>query len=327
VKKNSLAFSLLVVSFVIAFFSCKKINEATELGGDLIPAVDNVKTFEVSLEGQTNNLLYNDLDSMGFFDDAAIGHLNDPEFGTTHANAYFDIGRFSYGSYPFIVTSKDSVVAIDSVILSLAYTGGYGDTSDAAQLTFRVFEIAQGPEFTDTSFYSFKNTNDFPTTGGQLGSKTFSFKSIRDTNTAIRPGDTVRTPRVLRIPLSNTIGDRFRNYDTANQYKTDTAFKAAFKGLAIKSDNAGNSLAYFDLSDNTKTKLIIYYKARINGKDSTASSEFYHLPIVPTFITYKPANFRNGQANVIKRTYAGNAAATLNNGIPNEYKLYVQSGP
>lgn len=31
------------------FFSCTKINEATELGDDLIPAVDNVNTFDTTL--------------------------------------------------------------------------------------------------------------------------------------------------------------------------------------------------------------------------------------------------------------------------------------
>ncbi|MFL5809766.1 MAG: DUF4270 family protein, partial [Flavisolibacter sp.] len=139
-KKYSLAFSLLIVS-LFSFLSCKKINEATELGSDLIPPVDNVNTFEVPLDALSNNLIYNDTTALSFFDEVAIGHLNDPEFGTTHANGYFDISRGSYGTYPFI--AKHDSISVDSVILSMSYTSGYGDTSDAAQLSFRVFEIAQ----------------------------------------------------------------------------------------------------------------------------------------------------------------------------------------
>jgi hypothetical protein len=322
VKKYSLALSVLIIS-VISFLSCKKINEATELGSDLIPPVDNVNTFEVSLDAITDNRIYNDTTSLGFFDEVAIGHLVDPEFGTTHANGYFDISRTSYGTYPFIA-KHDSITAIDSVILSLSYTAGYGDTLDPAQLTFRIFEIAQSSSptgFNDTSFYRFAGTPDFPTTGGELGSKTFSFKNLRkDTAVAIRPNDTTRAINVVRIPLSNSLGERFKNYDSTNAYKSDSAFKANFRGLAVKADNAGSSLAYFDFTDNVKTKLVIYYKAKVNGKDSTSSLEFYHLPVLT-------GDFKNGQANTIARTYSGNAAAALSNGLNNDDKLYVQSGP
>ncbi|MFL5810407.1 MAG: DUF4270 family protein, partial [Flavisolibacter sp.] len=309
------------------FLSCKKINEATELGSDLIPPVDNVNTFEVPLDALTNNLIYNDTTALSFFDEVAVGHLNDPEFGTTHANGYFDISRGSYGTYPFI--AKHDSISVDSVILSMSYTSGYGDTSDAAQLSFRVFEIAQTSSpsgFNDTSFYKFSGTPDFPTTGGELGSKTFSFKSIRDTHYIVRT-DTAKAVRVLRIPLSNSLGERFKNYDSTNAYLSDSAFKTNFRGFAIKADNIGSSLAYFDYSNNLNTKLVIYYKAKINGKDSSSSTEFYHLAVVPPILVKNPANYRNGQADVITRNYSGNAGSTLNNGLDNDDKVYIQSGP
>ncbi|HWJ26561.1 MAG TPA: DUF4270 family protein, partial [Flavisolibacter sp.] len=130
------------------------------------------------------------------------------------------------------------------------------------------------------------------------------------------------------IPLNNSLGERFKNYDTAVQYKNDTTFKAAFKGFAVKADAVGNSFAYFNFSDNSKTKLIIYYTATINGKDSSASTEFYHTPTIPVVVLKNPANYSNGQANLITRGPSlGNSGTVLNNSNPDEPLLYVQSAP
>ncbi|MGZ8537472.1 MAG: DUF4270 family protein [Flavisolibacter sp.] len=320
-KKFSLAFSLLMI-FVFLGFSCKKINEATELGSDLIPPVDNVNTFEVALDAKTNNLIFNDTTTVSFYDEVAVGHIsNDPEFGSTHANAYFTIGRILYGTHPF----GDSVVtSIDSVVLSLAYTGGYGDTLAGSQLSIKVSEITDN-SFSDTVFYKYSSTPNF-NTGGDLATKTFQHTSLDDTLTLIRAGDTQKVANVVRITLPNSLGTRFAAYDTNNVYKNDAAFKKAFNGFAIKAENTGNSLAYFDLTDNTKTSLIIYYKAKFGGKDSALSTVFAHYPLVPSFFTV-PANYRNGQANDIKRNYSGNAGSTLNNGLDNDEKLFIQSSP
>ena len=115
-----------ILFFSLISWQCTKI-DTTDIGGNLIPAVDNVNTFEVFLNAVTDNKLANDTISASFTDQVAIGHITDPEFGTSHANAYFDIGRSGYGSYPFIA-GKDSI-KIDSVILSLSYQGKFGDTT------------------------------------------------------------------------------------------------------------------------------------------------------------------------------------------------------
>jgi Domain of unknown function (DUF4270) len=328
VKKFSLAFVLLTISFLIALSSCKKINEATSLGGDLIPGVDNVTTFEANLAATTDNKIFNDTTTIGFYEQVAIGHMNDPEFGQSHANAYFDISSSSYGAYPFIVSNRDSI-KIDSVVLSLAYQGGYGDTNSTSQLSFRVFELSPSSNFNDTTFFQYRATptlNDFATVS-ELGSRTFTYKDITDSESVIRH-DTTKVANVLRIPLAKSFGDRLKNYDTANQYKNDSLFKVAFKGFAVKADQVGNSFAYFNFSDNSKTKLIIYYKATINGKDSLSSVEFFHTPIVPVILYHNPANYENGQANFISRGPSlGNSGAVLNNTNPVEPVLYVQSAP
>ena len=58
-KRHFPIFFFAALFLVIGFLSCKKINEATELGGDLIPVVDNVNTFEVALSAISNNQRFN----------------------------------------------------------------------------------------------------------------------------------------------------------------------------------------------------------------------------------------------------------------------------
>ncbi len=322
--KNSnfaLSFLAIITSVAILFSSCKKLNESTELGGGLIPPVDNINTFETYLDVITDNKLFQDTTKVYFGDNLGVGHIsNDPEFGATHANAYFNIGSPYFANatntnpntfYPFI--NKDSV-AIDSVILSLSYSTFYGDTNSFQ--TIRVFEIAQTPGFIDTILYKY-DTTDFQTTGAQLGSKSFQIKSLKDSVLHIRKKDTTKLANVIRIPLQNQLGVRLAGYDTSNTsnggYRTDSIFKTLFKGLAIKADNSGNALTYIIPADATKTKLIVYFRVTKNGIKDTTFTEFYHQT--------------NGQANVIKRTAANGWASYLSNGLPSDDKIYLQSIP
>ncbi|MDQ3682469.1 MAG: DUF4270 domain-containing protein, partial [Bacteroidota bacterium] len=318
-KYHEILFSSFIVFFLlISFNSCKKINEATQLGDDLIPPIDNVNTFEVSFKTETNNALYNDSTKLRFNDDIALGHINnDPEFGQTNASVYFNIlPVIPTGSspkiYPFF--NKDSTLIIDSVILSLSYRGNYGDTQSLQ--TVRVFEIAQTSNFSNDSGYKFTQPN-FLTTGGQLGSKTFAISSLNDSLQLVRKKDTTRVGNVLRIPLNNTLGERFARYDTSNSsnggFRSDSIFFKLFRGLAIKADATGNGLAYFNLSDQAKTKLTVYFRVRKNGIIDTTATDFYHLT--------------NGQANIINRTPANGYASYLGNTAADDDKIYLQSDP
>ena len=315
-KKLRLSFSPLVVvaSAIVLFSSCQKINEATELGGGLVPEVDNVNTFETSFETITNNLLLNDTARLAFNDPVALGHIsNDPEFGKTTANVYFSLSASSYGTYPF--TSKENL-EIDSVVLSLSYTGSYGDA--AALQTVRVYELPQTSSFSDTAFYKFVHP-EFET-GLELGSKTFAINTLDDSVRQINyaPRDTVKTANVLRIHLDEFLGYRFAALDTTSGstggFKNDSIFKKNFKGLAIKAEEGtGNGLAFFNLTDVAKTNITVYYRAMRGTIKDTAQVVFVHS--------------RNGQANTINREPAGNYAANVSNGLERDELLYIQSTP
>jgi hypothetical protein len=299
--------------------SCKKINEATELGGDLIPPVDNVNTFEATFDVESDNLLFNDTTKIQANDLVALGHIgNDPEFGQTHADAYFSVYPKEEGDYPFI--DRDSLV-IDSAVLSLRFNGSFGDTNSLQ--TVRVFEIAQNSGFVDSVIYKYNDGTDFSTTGSELGSKTFSLRSLRDSITVISGSDTQRLANVLRIKMDTELGRRFANYDTTfgpnGGYNKDSIFNTLFRGLAIKADASGNGLGYFNLFDNDNTKLTVYFRTTINGVKDTSSTDFVHIP--------RTASHPGGVANPIKRTPAEGWASYLNNGVGQDDKIYLQSAP
>jgi hypothetical protein len=317
VEKFRLALLFSVLSIAL-FSSCKKINEATNLGGDLIPAVDNINTFEAILETQSNNAPYNDSSELGFSDRVALGSLNDPEFGTTKAEVYFSISAASYGTYPFVTSAPNNSdsLQIDSVVLSLAYTGAYGDTN--SQHKVHVFEIDQNSGFVDTTLFMFAHP-DFSTVGSELGSKTYTINTLNDSYAVGFKTDTPKIANVLRIPLNKSLGTRFANYDISSgpngAFSTDSAFKSVFRGLALKVDNLGGNggLSYFSLTD-TSTKLTVFFRNRKStGVWDTARVDFSHT--------------RNGQANIIKRTPSGNYTGYLANGPAPDDKIYLQSSP
>ncbi len=322
-KKHLPVFFFGSILFSIGFFSCTKINDSTRLGGDLIPAVDNVTTFDTSLVLSTDNRGNLNADSLGFNDDVAIGYINDPEFGTTTADAYFNVNLLSYGNYPFL--GKKADINVDSVVLSLSYRGVYGDSTLAQAIT--VYEIPQSASFSDTAFYKF-NSNDIAVSN-TLGTKSFRASELDDSILVKTLPDTIvrKTANVLRMLIASSIGTRLKDLDSAG-LSNDTSLKRELKGFGIRSGATGNSLSYFNLTDAAKSKLIVYYRSKVNGRDTAATIEFYHSPIYPpgsSAISFSPPNFRNGQANIIKRVPASGFAANLVTTI--DPVIYLQSTP
>ena len=315
--------ALLSLLSIILFFSCTKINVATELGDDLIPAVDNVNTFDTTLEIDAAFFPFEDTSRHFIDENMALGRINDPAFGSTTADMYFNLSSAVYGTYPYITNtpSNPDSLKIDSVVLSLSYQASYGDTamSTGSQISVQVSEIAPNNGFVDTMLYRFDHAG-FSTIAPSLGSKTFTIKNVTDSQTIIRKRDTSKVARVLRIPLSNSIGQKLASYDTTSGpnggYKSDTAFRKLFRGLTVKTISAtGNgALAYFNLT-NLNTRLIVYFRATKNGVTDTTFAQYLHTAY--------------SQANSIKRTAGGEYLAKIQNQPTQPYpqKLYIQSSP
>jgi hypothetical protein len=304
---------------VVLFFSCTKINEATELGGDLIPAVDNVNTFDTTIDISGAYFPFDDSSKHLITENMALGKTNDPVFGSTTADIYFNLSSTLYGTYPYITAfpSHPDSLQIDSVVLSLSYSGSYGDTTVGTQLGVQVVEIEKNNGFNDTTLYRFDSPG-FTTTGPVLGSKTFGFRGFKDTTyLEQKKGVITKAVNVLRIPLNKSLGQRLAAYDTTSSanggYKNDTTFRKLFRGLAVKTTTAsGNgALAYVNLSDVANSRLFVYFRVKKNGVADTLSATYTHA-------TYS-------QANSIKRIAGGDYLANFSQ--RSSQKLFVQSSP
>ena len=117
---------ILVASFV--FWGCTKL-DTTNLGVDLIPAVDNVHTFRDTFQIETTQGFFNDTSQVNLSGNFLLGRINnDPLFGTTNAELFL---QFKPPFYPYYYGNPlDTLIGIDSVVLTLKYSGDYRNNKD-----------------------------------------------------------------------------------------------------------------------------------------------------------------------------------------------------
>ena len=272
---RSIRFILFCFSLLFIVSSCKKLNEASEIGGDVIPGADGVNTYDTSLTSlQTFNHIFEatkDSASVGLVNDQILGNIsNDPLFGKTNAKMFLQLKPDVYPWTFAGVSNKDSLY-IDSVVLVLGWKGSYGDTVGSQKVNVK--EIDTHSDFRVDSFYTIRDPG--PPTTTLLGTKTFSPANLKDSVKAYK--DT--TTGQLRIRLDNSFGRRLLDYDVTNAYATDSAFNTYFKGFAIEADQSvGNALMAFGIYNNSNTKLAIYYRFTKGGKDDTTVNYFLVKP-------------------------------------------------
>jgi hypothetical protein len=302
-----LAFLVLLIN---VSSSCTRV-DTTDLGNGLLPPVDNIKTFDTVYDVVTNNFLFNDSSRIFDTEDHALGVIqNDPVFGRLSGSIYFNVSPATF-AYPFI--NKDSIKQVDSVVLSMAFTGVYGDSMTTQ--TFGVYELQDDVRFKD-SVNGYLVRNNGINLGPLLKTHTQNFDRLGDQYVINLGKDTQQIKNQMRIRLDNSFGQRFINYG-AEVYLNDTTFKTAFPGFGILPQGGGqNALAYFNLANTQNTKLSIYYKAKsLNGIVDSA--------LVTTF-TFR--NFRN--LNKIERTVSGSELGTaVNNGSDSDDKVYIATSP
>lgn len=334
-KNRQLALTLgsIITGILILFSSCKKINEATELGGDLIPPIDNINTFDTTITVEAYNdlftlagpaILSRDSTRTDYSDEQFLGVITNGDllFGKTDARMYFELKPPSY-KHTF-KNSPDSL-HIDSVVLVLDYVETYGDST--ASQTITAYEI-NDPSINfraDTTYLVrenlFANSNLIP-----LGSKVVKPESLKDSIRNYK--DT--TARQLRITLSNAFGQRLLEYDTTaargfiNAYSSDSLFKSKFQGFALRSTGGGNALMGFNLL-GTNTKLAIYYK------DDNGNSAPEKWDTLVDYFVFRPyaTNGTSGSAsaNFVERDYAGTPLLAAQGGIMPDPLVYIQNTP
>ncbi len=305
-----LSFVAIVTTVAILFSACRKINESTDLGGGLIPPVDNINTFDTTLTVQAFNDTFGlatDSQYLAKNEEFFLGKIiGDPFFGDTDARLFFELKPPIF-KYHFL-NHPDSLY-IDSVVLVLNYVETYGDTNTAQ--TVNVYELDQINNFrSDTAYLIRKSTLTY---SNLLGSKTFLPSSLNDTVKAYQ--DT--TANQLRIRLNDAFGTRLLKYDSSGNgaYGGDSLFRTRFKGFALQSMTSGKAVMGFDLTGDTK--LAIYYRYNKGGPMK-----------FDTTVAYFVFSGNAAAANFIKRDYSNTPLlASLNNGPAPDPIIYIQGSP
>jgi len=299
------------IAFLISFLTigCQKINDATSLGSGLIPAVDNVTTFDTTISVDTYNGIFpwaTDTTRIGQGAEHFAGYIsNDPLFGKTSASMYFELKP----DFPFTFdfNKPDSLLSLDSVVLVLGYTNTFGDS--LSPVGFKVWELSELNFFRYDSNYLLHSNNFL--LESQIGSKNGiiparlddSVKVFRDT-----------TAGQLRIPLDNSFGMRLLSIDTSF-YKYDSTFTTKFRGFALTPDSSsGNAILGFNLT-SPNTKLAFYYHYKNGSITDTAS------------VTYFTFTSVCAHANEINRDRTGSQMESYQGGTTPQDLAFIQSTP
>ncbi|MFV0604821.1 MAG: DUF4270 domain-containing protein [Niabella sp.] len=310
------------VAFIILFISCSKINLPTDIGQGLIPDVDNIHTFDTTIDVESYNHFYASLNDtlrarIGY--EQFLGVIdNDPLFGKTDARLFFQVGL---PNSKFYFPNTPDKLFIDSVVLVLNHVETYGDST--IPQTIQVSEISQAADFRYDSLYNIATSN-FPTTT-VLGTASILPHTLNDS--VYFGTDTVKSIQDLRIKLDNSFGNRLMAYDSTNAFLNDSAFFTHFKGFALQSISGGNAAMGFNLS-NSNTRLVLYYRFE---KKETAGD------IDTTSVTFSPSYGYNSltgaisqysaTANYITRNYSGTALESASGDNVEDQFVYIQNTP
>ncbi|MEO6455109.1 MAG: DUF4270 family protein [Ginsengibacter sp.] len=258
--RSSLTLSLLFFSFFCLLnWNCTKIDN-TSIGADLLPAVDNVNTFDTLVNVIANNFDTASKECFVIFpqNDHSLGYIkNNPLFGTTNSILYTQLGP---NVFPFNFPANRT---LDSIVLVLSYRSTFGDTAVAQKVNVHLIANEFIPDTSSCRFYAYEPA--------VLGSAIYIPQQLKDSVIGFKE----RTAGQLRIRLSNTFGESLLLKDSSNAFKSDSLFRDFLKGFAIVPDvnYGGNALNYFNLAD-TNTKLAVYLKSTINTTIDTAVYNF-----------------------------------------------------
>ena len=308
--RRSSSFLLIPLLIVLLISSCTKI-ERTTLGGDLLQGGDRLITDTMHLPVITTNFIEIDSTYIAKGDQHILGFINDPMLGTTTAAMYFQMLPTLYPfSFP---VAKDSLF-LDSCVLSLAFSGAYGDTNALSKVN--VYKITD-PTFKSSTLYKLTEAPNF-STADFLGSASVTVRDIRRGYRADYKPDTIFNQ--LRIRLDDAFGRLLLDQDNINgAFKDDTTFKNFLNGFAVVPDStsSGNVINYFVLN-NINSRINLYYRLKTrDGKDTNTVSRF----------TFVADIIRSANANKVHRNYTSSTAHPVLTSNQPSGLLYVQTGP
>jgi hypothetical protein len=261
------AYLLVIVISILT--SCTKI-ESTDIGAGLIPPVDNINTFDTSLNTITDNYFDTGAVYPLRTDNLVLGRVsNDPLFGKTTAILNLQLLP-EYYKFRFNGGYNDLV--LDSVVLVLSYKGVWGDTTKTQ--TLNVYEIASPDQPKKDSIYSTKK--QIPHEPTILGSAVVDVrKLLKDT---LKPYNEAVNKDQIRIKITDP-SIKNRLFQDTFLLDSAKAFTNRIGGFAIVPDTSAsvtsNNLLVVNLAD-TNTKMAFYYSFKYVGQTrrDTASAYF-----------------------------------------------------
>jgi hypothetical protein len=277
---------LLAVIIVAFGWGCTKL-DTTTLGGDLIPVVDNVKTFEQFLDITATQGTFTDTTRTNLYNDHVLGTIsNDPLFGTTKGDVYVQLKP---AAYPFRYGNLGDTIAgfgagLDSVVLCIAYKGYWGDNSQLQSLEVRQIDDRNFSDSTQildiTTFIPNARRISYKPNviGGSIGSALVDIRKMKDTipvGGSLLAANKEKVVRQIRIKLASSYAAGLYANDTSstNPLTSDSNFRRIYHGLGIFATGSGNALMYTTLND-PNTRLEIHYRKRNAGKIDTVFTSF-----------------------------------------------------
>ena len=175
-----------------------------------------------------------------------LGEIDDSKFGVNRGSFYTQILLTENN------TNLGTMPVVDSVILSYAYSGYYGDLDEFTSI--EVNQILQDI-YKDSIYYS----NSFE----------IDFNSADFVDT-FNLSDNSEDP-FLRVKLKNDFGQDILNLGNAT-LKDNETFLQAFKGISVLAE-ASNTMLYLN-PNGTNSYLKIYYHNNESGTDTSLSLDF-----------------------------------------------------
>jgi len=304
----------IVLFFIITSFSyCTKI-KGTDIGAELIPAIDNVYTFDTTLEIQAFNKFIPDSilprlgrDASGNTGDYVLGYIsNNLQFGKTKASIFVE---FKPTAYPFAFENKPDSLYLDSAVLCLHYSNTFGDTNATQTISvYKINELLKG----DSAY----QTNKIVSYSEKLGSSSFSPSTLNDSLFLFRQN----TSNQLRIKINNDFAAKLLSIDTSkfSPFNNDSAFRAYFNGFAIvpETNGSANALMSVNVSDPA-SYFRLYYRVMKNG---ILDSTFKDLKFNKTF--------PSAALNSIQRDYTGSEIQkNISQNTKGDSLVYIQATP
>ena len=317
-QKRILSIAATALLFSLIIVGCSKL-DTTDIGSDLLPAVDNVNTFDTLLTINTTQGIVNpDTTLISYSDDHVLGKINnDPLFGTTQANIY---AQFKPTFYPYYWGNvKDTIVGFDSVVLCLSYKGFWGDSTIPIQLQVREIQNNVGNNGLWDSVNQTKTINYAPTAGAVIANTTVNIASLGNYIVYANHKDSVKNQIRIKLPNSSAFVSQLYLKDSSligsqNAFRSDSLFRAFNNGFAIIATGTGNSLVYTNLTD-TSSKLEVHYRRKNGGAVDTTFSSFKISTITSSTATSATAN------NIIRDRSSGTISS------PAADEIYLQTTP